>query len=160
MIGTLVHVSTVDRDTSSLLLSIPVLTKPLSPTASVYDKYSVGPSIRPICTRCCFTMTNMIWSAMNDMECFTMTHMILWSRMQPRDSRQMRRPQRSAPSPAVRGRPHPPLHRPAPGTFAVWHVIHRPGLFSHGVSDSMPNSWAGRASRLIVCITFTIVGLD
>ena len=24
------------------------------------DKYSVGPSILPICTRCCFTMTNMI----------------------------------------------------------------------------------------------------
>ena len=28
--------------------------------ASSYDKCSVGPSIRPICTRCCFTMTNMI----------------------------------------------------------------------------------------------------
>ena len=28
--------------------------------ASVYDKYSVGPSIRPVCTKCCFTMTNMI----------------------------------------------------------------------------------------------------
>ena len=28
--------------------------------ASIYDKYSVGPSIRPICTRCCFTITNMI----------------------------------------------------------------------------------------------------
>jgi hypothetical protein len=29
-------------------------------TASSYDKYSVGPSIRPICTRCCFKMTDMI----------------------------------------------------------------------------------------------------
>ena len=28
--------------------------------ASIHDKYSVGPSIRPICTRSCFTMTNMI----------------------------------------------------------------------------------------------------
>jgi hypothetical protein len=28
--------------------------------ASIYDKYSVYPSIRPICTRCCCTMTNMI----------------------------------------------------------------------------------------------------
>ena len=28
--------------------------------ASISDRYSVGPSIRPICTRCCFTMTNMI----------------------------------------------------------------------------------------------------
>ena len=27
---------------------------------SIYDKNSVGPSIRPICTRCCFTMTDMI----------------------------------------------------------------------------------------------------
>ena len=26
--------------------------------AIVYDEYSVGPSIRPICTRCCFTMTH------------------------------------------------------------------------------------------------------
>ena len=26
----------------------------------IYDKCSVGPSIRPICTRCCFAMTNMI----------------------------------------------------------------------------------------------------
>ena len=25
---------------------------------SIYDKYSVGPSIRPLCTRCGFTMTN------------------------------------------------------------------------------------------------------
>ena len=28
--------------------------------ASVYDEYPGGPSIRPICTRCCFTMTSMI----------------------------------------------------------------------------------------------------
>jgi hypothetical protein len=28
--------------------------------AGVYVKYSVGPSIRPICTRCCFTMTYII----------------------------------------------------------------------------------------------------
>ena len=28
--------------------------------ASIYDKYLVGPSIRPICTRYCFTMTNVI----------------------------------------------------------------------------------------------------
>ena len=29
-------------------------------SASIYVEYSVGPSIRPICTRYCFTMTNMI----------------------------------------------------------------------------------------------------
>ena len=28
--------------------------------ASTYDKYSVDLSIRPICTRCCLTMTDMI----------------------------------------------------------------------------------------------------
>ena len=28
--------------------------------ATVHDEYSVGPSIRPSCTRCCFIMTNMI----------------------------------------------------------------------------------------------------
>jgi hypothetical protein len=28
--------------------------------ASVYQRYSVRPSIRPVCTRCCFTTTNMI----------------------------------------------------------------------------------------------------
>ena len=28
--------------------------------ASIYDKCSAGPSIRPICTRRCFTTTNMI----------------------------------------------------------------------------------------------------
>ena len=28
--------------------------------ASIYDKHSVGLSIRPICTRCCFTMTKKI----------------------------------------------------------------------------------------------------
>ena len=28
--------------------------------ASIYDEYSTGPSIRPICTRCCLTMTNVI----------------------------------------------------------------------------------------------------
>jgi len=28
--------------------------------ASTYHKHSVGPSIRPVCTRCCFTRTNMI----------------------------------------------------------------------------------------------------
>ena len=27
--------------------------------AIIYDKYSVHPSIRPICTKCCFPMTNM-----------------------------------------------------------------------------------------------------
>jgi len=27
---------------------------------SICDRYSVGPSIRPMCTRYCFTMTNMI----------------------------------------------------------------------------------------------------
>ena len=26
---------------------------------SIYNKYSVGPSIKSICTTCCFTMTNM-----------------------------------------------------------------------------------------------------
>jgi hypothetical protein len=29
-------------------------------TASICDKYSVGPSIRPIFTRCCFWMPNII----------------------------------------------------------------------------------------------------
>ena len=28
--------------------------------ASIYDQHSVGPSILSICTRCCFTMTDMI----------------------------------------------------------------------------------------------------
>ena len=28
--------------------------------SGIYDEYSVGPSIRPICTRCCLTMTHMI----------------------------------------------------------------------------------------------------
>ena len=28
--------------------------------ASVYVEYSVGPSVRSICSRCCFTMTGMI----------------------------------------------------------------------------------------------------
>ena len=28
--------------------------------ASIYDKYSAGPSIRPIFTRCYFTRTNMV----------------------------------------------------------------------------------------------------
>ena len=28
--------------------------------ASTYDKHSVDPSIRPVCTRCYFTMTYMI----------------------------------------------------------------------------------------------------
>ena len=28
--------------------------------ARIYDKYPIGPSIRPICTRCCFTMTDTI----------------------------------------------------------------------------------------------------
>ena len=28
--------------------------------ASIFDEYSVGLSIRPICTRCGFTMTNLI----------------------------------------------------------------------------------------------------
>ena len=29
-------------------------------TASIDDYYSIGSSIRPICTRCCFAMTDMI----------------------------------------------------------------------------------------------------
>ena len=33
-----------------------------------YDKYSVGPSIRPIYTRCCFEMTNMIQACSNFIE--------------------------------------------------------------------------------------------
>ena len=28
--------------------------------SSIYDKYSIGPSIRLVCTRCCFNVTNMI----------------------------------------------------------------------------------------------------
>ena len=27
--------------------------------ASIYDKFSTGPSVRPVCIRCCFTMTTM-----------------------------------------------------------------------------------------------------
>ena len=33
--------------------------------ASIYDKHSVGPSIRLICTRCCFRMTNVIQMCSN-----------------------------------------------------------------------------------------------
>ena len=32
---------------------------------SIYDQYSVGSSIRPICTRCCLTKTNMIQVSSN-----------------------------------------------------------------------------------------------
>ena len=28
--------------------------------ASIYEKHSLGPFVRPICTRCCFATTNMI----------------------------------------------------------------------------------------------------
>ena len=28
--------------------------------ANIHDTYSIGPSIRPVFTRCCFTKTNMI----------------------------------------------------------------------------------------------------
>ena len=31
----------------------------------IYDIYSVGISIRPLCTRCSFTMTNMIQMSSN-----------------------------------------------------------------------------------------------
>ena len=31
----------------------------------IHDAYSVGPSIRQMCTRCCFTMTNMIQMGSN-----------------------------------------------------------------------------------------------
>ena len=44
-----------------LLLGAAPPSAPLAPPpASIYDKYSVGPSSRPICTKCCFTMTNII----------------------------------------------------------------------------------------------------
>ena len=33
--------------------------------ASIYDKYSVGASIRAICTRCCFTVTNVMQTCRN-----------------------------------------------------------------------------------------------
>jgi len=33
--------------------------------ASIHDRLSVGPSIQPICTRCCFTMTNMVQMCSN-----------------------------------------------------------------------------------------------
>ena len=33
---------------------------PDSNPACIYDEYSIGPSIRLICTRCCFKMTDMI----------------------------------------------------------------------------------------------------
>ena len=35
---------------------------------SVYDGNSVGPSTQPICTRWCFTMTNMIQACSNFIE--------------------------------------------------------------------------------------------
>ena len=31
----------------------------------IYDKYSVGPSVRPICTSCCFKMTYMMQACCN-----------------------------------------------------------------------------------------------
>ena len=34
-------------------------------SVSIYGKYSVGPSFRPICTRCCFAMMNMIQRCSN-----------------------------------------------------------------------------------------------
>ena len=39
---------------------VPPPTPPDPITANVYDEYKVGPSIRPIRTSWCFTMTNMI----------------------------------------------------------------------------------------------------
>ena len=27
---------------------------------SIYEKYSVGPSVRPVCTRCCFAVARMM----------------------------------------------------------------------------------------------------
>ena len=42
-----------DQERSPLTLPDPI-------AANVYGEYSAGPSIRPICTRCCSTMINMI----------------------------------------------------------------------------------------------------
>ena len=33
--------------------------------ANIHDQYSVSPSVRSICTRCCFTVTNMIRACSN-----------------------------------------------------------------------------------------------
>ena len=44
---------------------VPSLSGSDSIAASIYNKYSVGPSIRPICTRCCFTMTDVIQVSSN-----------------------------------------------------------------------------------------------
>ena len=48
-------------------LQLPKSTEECSPgcirdliAASIFNNYSVGASIRPIYTRCCFTMTNLI----------------------------------------------------------------------------------------------------
>ena len=38
---------------------LPTMVRDFIPT-SIYDRYSVGPSVRSICTRCCFTITDMI----------------------------------------------------------------------------------------------------
>ena len=66
-VGSLGGAVSYERDTS-----VPPSARELSPTepswlphtnliaASTHDKYSLGPSIRPICTGCCFTMTYMI----------------------------------------------------------------------------------------------------
>ena len=44
----------------ALRLSPPEPLRPNLIAASIYDKCSVGPSIRPICTRCCFKMTYLV----------------------------------------------------------------------------------------------------
>ena len=43
-----------------LHLFLQVVFPPDSIAASIYNIHSVGPSVRPVCTRCCFRMTNMI----------------------------------------------------------------------------------------------------
>ena len=42
------------RDSTTHMLTLNVI------AVSIYDRYSVGPSIRPTCTKCCPTITNMI----------------------------------------------------------------------------------------------------
>ena len=48
--------------------------------ANIHDKHSVGPSIRPVGTRCCFTMTSVIRVCSNFFEPEYMSQMLVWMR--------------------------------------------------------------------------------
>ena len=55
--------------TQVTLEQIPVAETPDLMPASVYDECSVGPSFRSICSRWCFSMTNMIQVGINFRSC-------------------------------------------------------------------------------------------